>query len=480
MLTTLGWAHRARGLTARDAERAEALVGVLSANEARNRLIDAYYEGDVSTQTLGVAVPEDFECVDVSCAWPEIAVSDVVERSVFDGFVFGRDAAGASARMGELSRASFMASAYARAVTSQMKYGPAFAVVGRGPRGPYCRWHTAKTACALWDPGEGRDECGLVVTGTRRLRGTASAVACRAELFVPEGVWRLELSEDGEEWSACFGPDAMGRPRIVSMVHMADAEKPYGHSRINRKVRAITQSVMRTNLCLEVAAEFASVPQKYVLGLSKRQFDEVRMRRWQYAIGAVLFGETNEEGQAPVAGQFPQVSLQTLLDKKRSLAADFCAATCVPISDLALSDSVYTSSQALAASRDKLISAVSRINKVNGEALALVARMMLAVDLGCPLDGLTDAESSVSVHFRDPSTPSLAATADAATKLVGAVPAFAYTDVFWERVGLDEAERRSVMGDVRRAQARLGASAMGALPKGAPQGEVGADGGAGG
>jgi hypothetical protein len=246
----------------------------------------------------------------------------------------------------------------------------------------------------------------------------------------------------------------MGRPRIVSMVHMADEEKPYGHSRINSKVRAIVQSVMRTNLCLEVASEFNSVPQKYVFGLSSRQFDEVRRQKWAYAIGAVLFGETNEEGQAPTAGQFPQVSLQSLLDKKRSLAADFCAATCVPISDLALSDSVYTSSTALAASRDKLISLVERVNKVNGEALREVARMALAVDAGCGVDGLTEAEAGVMCHFRDPSTPSLASTADAATKLVGAVPEFAKTDVFWERVGFDEGERARIASDVRRAEVR--------------------------
>lgn len=456
MLGSIEGIRDADGMMAQDRERAEMLCDVLMGNARRNEIIDDYYNGDVRTETLGVAIPEDFESVDVSSAWPEIAVNDVVERSVFDGYVFPEGSAAAE-RMEAISRANSLRTAYTYAVTSEMKYGPAFATVGRGPRGPVVRWHSAKSAACLWDPGEGRDECGLAIVGTRRLPGSIDVIPTKVDLYVPDGMYEIDLNYDMYTWTARWMPDPMGRPRIVSMVHMADAEKPYGHSRINSKVRAIVQCVMRTNLAIEVAAEFASVPQKYMLGLSQRQFDEVKRQRWQYAIGSIVFGETNAEGQAPTAGQFPQVSLQGLIDKKRSLAADFCAATCVPISDLALSDSVYTSSQALAASRDKLISLVERVNKVNAESLATIARMAMAIDSGCGLDGLDDDQNSVSCHFRDPSTPSLAATADAATKLAGALPEFAYTDVFWERVGLDAGERMRVMDGVRRAQARLGA-----------------------
>ena len=83
-----------------------------------------------------------------------------------------------------------------------------------------------------------------------------------------------------------------------------------------------------------------------------------------------------------------------------------------------------------------------------------VALMAMAVSSNTTIDGLTDQQKSVTPNFKDPTMPSLAATADAATKIAGVVPEFAQSAVFWEMLGFSEDRKSRVMSDVRRSQAR--------------------------
>ena len=70
-----------------------------------------------------------------------------------------------------------------------------------------------------------------------------------------------------------------------------------------------------------------------------------------------------------------------------------------------------------------------------------------------PLSELTENERTVTAHFDDPAMPSDAANADAMIKIVSAVPDFAGTDVFWEKLGYGEDDRRRINSGMMRKQA---------------------------
>ncbi len=77
-----------------------------------------------------------------------------------------------------------------------------------------------------------------------------------------------------------------------------------------------------------------------------------------------------------------------------------------------------------------------------------MAKMALCVAQDKPWSDLTEEEQAVTVHFRDPSMLSASQVADAMLKICTTVPGFAGTDVYWERLGFDEDERRRVKAEL--------------------------------
>ena len=56
-------------------------------------------------------------------------------------------------------------------------------------------------------------------------------------------------------------------PLLVPVINRPDAVRPFGHSRISRACMSIVNSAVRTVKRSEIASEFYSFPQKYVLGM---------------------------------------------------------------------------------------------------------------------------------------------------------------------------------------------------------------------
>ena len=69
-----------------------------------------------------------------------------------------------------------------------------------------------------------------------------------------------------------------------------------------------------------------------------------------------------------------------------------------------------------------------------------------------PLSERTYEERDVMAHFKNPSMPSVAVTADAAVKLAVSRPSFGSTDVFLEMSGFDQADIRRIKAQEARAR----------------------------
>ena len=111
-----------------------------------------------------------------------------------------------------------------------------------------------------------------------------------------------------------------------------------------------------------------------------------------------------------------------------------------------------SSAEALRASMDNLIIEIESLNKTNGKALVNVARMALAIAGGKFIGELTDEERTITVHWEDPANPSIAAMSDAMVKQAAVAPGLVDSDVFWERLGYQEDERRRIKADMRQGR----------------------------
>lgn len=108
----------------------------------------------------------------------------------------------------------------------------------------------------------------------------------------------------------------------------------------------LVQSALRT----EVAAEFYSVPQKYIVGLSKdSEFDNRAA-----TLSSFLRFSKDEDGGKPSLGQFQNGSMEPFLNQIKMLASLFAAETCLTPDDLGFPTENPSSVDAIRASHENL------------------------------------------------------------------------------------------------------------------------------
>lgn len=134
-------------------------------------------------------------------------------------------------------------------------------------------------------------------------------------------------------------------------------------------------------------------------------------------------------------------------------ATQFAAATGLTVMDVGVvNDANPTSSDAILAQSQTLVLMAQQLNTGNGDALHTIACMAQAIARNVSLTELTEEESGVMAHFKNPAMPSVAVTADAAIKIATARQEFASTDTFLEMIGFDQADIRRIRAQEQRAR----------------------------
>ena len=135
------------------------------------------------------------------------------------------------------------------------------------------------------------------------------------------------------------------------------------------------------------------------------------------------------------------------------LATQFSAATGLSVTDTGVvNDANPTSSDAILAQSQTLITMAEQLNAGNGDALRTIALMALATKNNVPMESLSEDQKAVIAHFKNPAMPSVAVTADAALKIASARQDFAGTDTFLEMIGFDQADIRRIKAQEQRSR----------------------------
>ncbi len=441
------------GLTDKERYWLGELVNVMALRWPGNCLKERYYEGKIrlADVNLGIAIPDGMRKLEIGCAWGAKCVDVLAARSMFDGFV-GVDGDPVE-ELNQIVQANNLVAEYGKSSRDELKFGCTFATLSKDQK-TRCkiRWHSPKTAAALWDGDKGRIRCGLAIIDTMPTNDDLNWTPSILNYYTDDAVIVITSTDRG--WVATRYPHKMGRPLMEPLIWNATSGKPFGRSRIKEPIRRLIQGYVRTIANATIGLEFSTSPQKYLLGVTDEQYDAVINQKFKQYVGSLLASTTNPEtGENPVFGQLPQGSIEPHVQMIRVLATQFSAATGLPVTDTGVvNDANPTSSDAIEAQTKTLVGLAEQLNTGNGDSLRTIALMALAIANNKTIEELTDEQRDIVAHFKNPAMPSVAATADAAIKIASAREGFASTDTFLEMIGFSQADIRRIKAQEQRVR----------------------------
>lgn len=442
------------GLTTEEAFWLRKLLQVYHQHKSKNDEKAHYYEGKISLSSvnLGIALPEGMRGLEIGCSWGAKTVDVLAARSMFDGFV-GLNGE-ADAQLDRLADANRLIPEYMKATRDELEYGCTFATLSADPAiGCKIRWHSPQTAAALWNGSLGRIRCGFAIIDTapnneREAEWHPSVVNYYTDTAV------LVLRRHDRRWTSERFPHKMGRPLMEPLIWNSTSSKPFGRSRIKEPVRRLIQGYVRTIANATIGLEFATSPQKYLMGVTDAQYDALINQKFKQYVGSIIAGTVNPDtGEKPSFGQLSQGNISPHVEMVRILATQFSAATGLPVTDTGVvNDANPTSSDAIEAQTKTLVGLAEQLNAANGDSLRTIALMALAISENTTVEELSDEQKSIVAHFKNPAMPSVAATADAAIKIASSRESFAETDTFLEMIGFSQADIRRIKAQEQRAR----------------------------
>ena len=183
---------------------------------------------------------------------------------------------------------------------------------------------------------------------------------------------------------------------------------------------SLVESAARTVKRSEIASEFYSYPQKYILGMSE---DAERMDKWKATMSSMLRIDQDDSGGHPVVGQFTSVSMTPHSEQLRMFAGLFAGETGLTLDDLGFPNENPSSAEAIKASHESLRLTARKAQKTIGVGLLNAGYLAACVRDKYPYyrRQLTDTVLRSEPIF-EPDASKLTSIGDGAIKINQAVP----------------------------------------------------------
>lgn len=308
----------------------------LSSKTGRVRLRYQYYDMHITLRDYKRGLPSEFYWMRSVLGWCGKAVDSMADRLVFrefenDGF-----------DMMEIFRLNNPDIVIDSAILAALIGSCSFVYIAPDDDGfPRLRVIDGMNATGVIDP-----VTYTLLEGYAVLERDSDGRPILEAYFVPG---RTDFYPKGEEPYSIA--NTAPYPLLVPMIYRPDATRAFGHSRISRACMDITAEAMRTLRRSDIASEFYSYPQRYVLGLSQ---DAEKFDTWQAAMSAFLRIDRDEDGNLPQVGQFGQQSMLPYTDQIRMLAGLFAGETGLTLDDLGMPSTNPSSAEAIKASHETL------------------------------------------------------------------------------------------------------------------------------
>lgn len=423
----------------------EYLSKKLEHHEYKNYMLERYYEGKNRLKDLRISIPPQLTTVESVVGWAGTAVDVLEERLDLEGFLSPVDLG-----VNEIFRANELDLESSMGHKDALIFGTGFVTVGKGMEGeadPLITIESPKKMTALYDLRTRRLAAALLVN-----RDDDDYQPATATLYLPNE--NIYLEKVKKSWvDVARDQHNLGRVLVAQLPNNPRTNEPTGRSEITRAVRSYTDSAMRTLLGAEVAREFYSAPQRYILGASEDTFldaDGKPLNPWSVYQGRVLGIPFNEaENVMPQVGQFQANDTRPYFEQIRSYAQLLAAETAIPASYLGFQTDNPSSADAIRQMEARLVKRAERRQRQFGRAWTEVAKLSLLVR-----DGSIPAEANnIRAIWRDASTPTRAAAADEAVKLISAGVLLPDSDITYNRIGLSDSDKEVLRTEKKIASA---------------------------
>ncbi|MEV4020178.1 phage portal protein [Nonomuraea angiospora] len=429
--------------------------------------LDAYYEG---TQPLAYMHPELLRELagriqKVVVAWPRLIVDAIEERIDVEGFRRDSDSE-ADKRLWELWQANDLDEASQQAHVDAMVMRRSFATVGANKDDKELPLITVESPLQMFadiDPATRQVRAALRWWYDTEAAFDGQVREQYATLLLPNST--IQYRMDGG-WEIIDRDDhKLGMVPVVPLVNRPRLLEPLGVSEL-ADVIPISDAACKIATDMMVAAEYHAIPRRWVFGADKEDFTDPNgnpISTWSQLMGRLW---ANEKGpQEIAAGQFPESDLSNFHNTLNALARLVASLSGLPPHYLGYSTENPASADAIRSSEARLVKRAERKMRAWGGSWERVMRLAERIR-----DGEWNPKSrSLETIWRDASTPTEAAKADATVKKKAA--GIIDDEQAWEDLGYTSTQRarmRKRKAAAARAleRAMAGDLAAGIGPKG--------------
>lgn len=254
--------------------------------------------------------------------------------------------------------------------------------------------------------------------------------------FLPKATYYFE----GDKLSRVVSHSAP-YPLLVPIINRPDAVRPFGHSRISRASMSIVGSAVRTAKRSEIASEFYSYPQKYVLGMDD---SAEQMDKWKATMSSLLRIDKDMDGGIPKVGQFSQQSMSPHTEQLRMFAGLFAGETGLTLDDLGFPSQNPSSAEAIKASHESLRLTARKAQRDFGTGLLNTGYLA-----ACIRDNYSYSRAEIAnVQPRwepifEPDASALSVIGDGTIKINQAIPGYFDKDNLRDLTGVEAASENT-------------------------------------
>lgn len=411
-----------------------------------------YYEAHQRVQDLGIAVPPQLKNTLTAVGWPGLVVDSIDERLDIDRMVIP------GGRVEDLGVDQIWADneldlLYPEAHVEALIQGVGFLATSVGDEGQpeqVISVEPPTSMSGVYDPRR------RALTAAASVTRNDEGVITGATLYRPYVTVTATRLSTEKAWSVTGRQEhGMPRPLVRRLVNRARGSRQWGRSEITRPIISYTQSAARTLLGAEVSREFYNAPQRWVMGANEEDFRDEngnKVSPWKSYTGRMLALSIDEDtGQAPTVGQFPASSPQPYIDLVRMYSQLVAGEAGLPAHYLGFVTENPASADQIRAVENRHVKRAERRQVAFGAAWR--GAMIDAITLRDGPEAAREA-SLLRVKWRDASTPTRAAAADATLKITQAGVIPPESEIILEDLGYDEVDIARIRADRRTSGVR--------------------------
>ncbi|BBC53816.1 putative portal protein [Mycobacterium phage PP] len=402
----------------------------------------AYYESERRPDAIGIAVPPEMQDLLAHVGYPRLYVNALADRLELEGFRLGsapgkggesKGSAGESDDENDQAgifwdwwQANQLDVESTLGHVESLVQGRSFVTVsapdpkydfGIDPNVPIIRVEPPSALHAKIDP-----RTRQVTEAIRAVYNDDGNEIIAATLYLVDQTVYFDKIEG--DWQQIRPPVVhnMGMVPVVPIPNRIKLSDLYGTTEITPELRSVTDAAARTLMLMQATAELMGVPLRLLFGVTKRELGipdddpdaPVTPRQAFEAYYARILGFEGSEGKAY---QFDAAELRNFVDALDALDKKAAAYTGLPPQYLSFSSENPASAEAIRSSESRLVMSAERKALIFGGAWEQVMRV--AYKVMNPGGDLPPELFRLEAVWRDPSTPTYAAKADAAVKLYG-------------------------------------------------------------